>query len=256
MNMKARLVVGCIVLCALALIAVTNCAKWAAVRSGNASAIQRVESSSSCPQGEEHPSATGSEERLPALIGRAADNGGPTMNENAANGNDPNATAPVCGDFLEAAMRELGLDTTSASQIRQVAGEALDEGRRNARAARTVLDSPDGTQRTFDFPPDQVSAAELRNRLSAVVRQRLQPAAAEQLLSIWEGAGEDDPSLDMLQHQRRIAIIASGEGSGWKVTDQTVDAEGEVIAAKVVFLGIDEEGALVWPEEYQILLSE
>lgn len=49
-------------------------------------------------------------------------------------------------------------------------------------------------------------------------------AAAEQLLSIWEGAGEDDPSLDMLQHQRRIAIIASGEGSGSKVTDLTSSA--------------------------------
>jgi hypothetical protein len=62
--------------------------------------------------------------------------------------------------------------------------------------------------------------------------------------------------MDGLRHRRQITILPSSEGSRWQVLDRTFTEEGDLVAGKSVLLGIDEDEHLVWPPEYELLLSE
>ena len=61
--------------------------------------------------------------------------------------------------------------------------------------------------------------------------------------------------MDAFRHHRQIAIVPTDEGSGWQAVDCTIAQDGEPIAVHTVFLGVDEDGELIWPAENRMLLA-
>ncbi|NJM54734.1 MAG: hypothetical protein HC841_01305 [Verrucomicrobiae bacterium] len=159
-------------------------------------------------------------------------------------------------DFLEQETRCGRLPVEIVAVFRQAAGNSLRAGRTLAKTTRKVLWVEDSEAMVYDFLPNHDLAQRLRVDLATALSPHVAGHQAEALLAALTEAAEGDPSLDMLNHHRQI-IIQHGEGEDrWEVTDRTYTSEGSLVAANTVFLGRDDEGELVWPDEYVLLLGE
>ena len=119
-----------------------------------------------------------------------------------------------------------------------------------------MSETAEGDARVYDFYPNPRAASDIRARLAVVLDEHLPPNVAAKVSTALEQTAEADPSTDMLLHHRRVVILPCDDGKGWQVLDQTYSTEGNLVAANTVFLGLDEDGQWVWPEEYQTLLAD
>lgn len=170
----------------------------------------------------------------------------------------PNAVAVslTVEEIIDDLARQAGLTEVAAQLARQAIFDAGRASQQLARATRVVSDLVDSNARVYDFATDPAAATAIRSRLAISLEEVLPTEAAATLLTAIEEAAEGDPSLDLLARHRRIVILPREEGDGWQVLDQTFSGEGSLVAANTVFLGVDEDYQLVWPDEYQVLLSE
>ncbi len=159
-------------------------------------------------------------------------------------------------EFLEQANQSGLLSDGATALVKQTISDSVRAARELARAARTVVLTPDGTAKVYEFAPNPAVASQLRSQLSGSLSAHLPGGSTEALLTALAEAAGSDPSLDLMNHHRQIAVLPGEEENRWQVWDRTFTAEGNLLASNTVFLGLDEDGQLVWPEEYVVLLGE
>lgn len=166
------------------------------------------------------------------------------------------STPQSLDDFIEAETRCGRLPAEFVAVFRQTTSNSLRAGQTLAKATRKVLWVEDSEAMVYDFLPNRDLAQRLRVELATALSTHIAGHQAEALLAALTESAESDPSLDMLNHHRQIIIQPGDEADRWEVTDRTYTSEGSLVAANTVFLGRDDEGELVWPDEYVSLLGD
>lgn len=182
-----------------------------------------------------------------------------TANFDASALRTPSYEVPAAGaaDLLDALIATTPrLEPGNAMELRRCFAEASTAVCERAKASRTVTATPDGLGRVYDFPSDARAAERARLKLAEAFHRHLPQGEAERWLAAFREAAEAEPSLDLFTHPRRISILPQDEGSGWKVVDRVYSHSGDLIAATTTYLGKDDDGELVWPEEHGLLLEQ
>lgn len=168
----------------------------------------------------------------------------------------PAFSAAAVDEVLASLVASGDLVSEKVAAVGQIYDETVNAARQLLRASRIVNELPEDQARVYDFPPSPHSFADTRKQMADQVTALAGTKAANALAAMLDEAALADPSMDLGRHHRRIILQPSDSSNGWMATDETFSTTGSVIASQTVYLSSDDDGQLVWPGEYHVLLGD